>query len=322
MGVEYVSRRRMPMPLHRAARFVWRKLSPTHRYLVDYTCEDWLAEWRMLARARRERAALVHVLYGDEQLDVLLRHRALLPCPLVATFHHANPRLRKRFDIEQKHLVQDLDAAIVVARSQLPDFQRWLGPDRAFFVPHGVDTDSFCPGKTGANPAVLRLLFVGYHMRDWVAMRGIVNACRDLRLPVEFDAVILPVCLPYFSGCTNVHLHMGITEDRLIELYRGADALLSPMTDATANNAILESLACGTPVISTHVGGVPDYVDETAGWLFPPGEVEGIVALIRQMVENREVARARRAGARAKGLEFDWRQVCDQMRAVYARLVR
>jgi glycosyltransferase involved in cell wall biosynthesis len=318
MAGDWVSRRRAPILGNRAARFIWKRCTPTNRYLIDYAYEDWLAEWRVLARARLQPPELVHVLYGDDQLDVLLRYRRLLPCPLVATFHQPTHKLRKRFELEQKHLLRGLDAAIVVAQSQMPDFQRWLGPDRVFFVPHGVDTRRFCPGETRARSAVVRLITVGDHMRDWEALHRIADECRHLKLPVEIDAVVRPHCHSYFSGCTNVRLHVDIPEDRLIDLYRSADALLLPLADATANNAILEALACGTPVISSNVGGIPDYVDPASGWLFPQGEVDAIVALIRQIGEHREVASVRRASARAKALEFDWQQVCGQVLSVYA----
>jgi glycosyltransferase involved in cell wall biosynthesis len=87
--------------------------------------------------------------------------------------------------------------------------------------------------------------------------------------------------------------------------------------DSTANNTVLESLACGTPVISNSVGGIPDYVDDTCGWLFGKGEVLGIVKLIDQLCNNPEIARSRRESARRKSLEFSWDRVAEQMVAIY-----
>jgi glycosyltransferase involved in cell wall biosynthesis len=74
-----------------------------------------------------------------------------------------------------------------------------------------------------------------------------------------------------------------ISETELVGLYRSADILFLPVINATANNAILKALACGTPVISTLVGGVPDYVNDESGWLLPVGDVVGHVDLIASL---------------------------------------
>ena len=157
-------------------------------------------------------------------------------------------------------------------------------------------------------------------MRDWETLHRVIDICSDCDFDVEFDVVTAKDCFAYFTGCKNVRLHAGISEQELIRLYQSADALLLPVVDATANNAALESLACGTPVISTAVGGIPDYVDESAGWLFKEGDVTAIVELIREMSANREIAHSKRQGARAKSLEFDWRQIRAQAQSAYATL--
>src|SRR5262249_62068611 len=97
--------------------------------------------------------------------------------------------------------------------------------------------------------------------------------------------------------------------EALIQLYCRAAALFMPVVDATANNAILESMACGTPVISTGVGGIPDYVDDSSGWLFPPNEVLGIVELVEKLSHERWRAESLRIGARRKAIEFSWERV-------------
>ena len=135
------------------------------------------------------------------------------------------------------------------------------------------------------------------------------------------DAVVPADARRYFLGCDNVRAHTGVPEDAFIDLYQRADALLLPVVDATANNAILESLACGTPVISTATGGILDYVDEASGWLFAPGGHRAVVDLIASISRDRAVASAKRAGARAKALNFGWPSVVSRTRAVHAAVL-
>jgi glycosyltransferase involved in cell wall biosynthesis len=291
--------------------------SPTNLYLLDYSYEDFVAELNLLAKSRLRKPNVVHALYGDEQLDLLLRVRSLLPCPLVASFHLPTSCVAERFKRLHKHLVAGIDAAVVVSRCQLKDFRVRLGRDKVVYVPHGVDTQKFCPGGRNLQRRRIQLIIVGEHMRDWEASHRIIDECNARNLPVEFDAVLRRAHWPAFIGCANTRLHTGLPEEELIMLYQNADALLVPVVDATANNTVLESLACGTPVISNSVGGIPDYVDVTCGWLFAKGEVLGIVELINQLCNKPELAWSLRESARRKSLEFSWERIAEQMMTIY-----
>lgn len=52
---------------------------------------------------------------------------------------------------------------------------------------------------------------------------------------------------------------LDVTE--MVELYQGADIVLNPVRADNTPNSVLEALACGVPVISTDVGGVPFLVE-------------------------------------------------------------
>jgi glycosyltransferase involved in cell wall biosynthesis len=307
--------------LHRIRRRLWYLRSRRHRYLVDYWYEDLLAEQRLLSDAQIKKPDVVHVLYGDEQLDFLLRARQLLPCPLVASFHLPSRQVANRFEFYQKDLLTRLDAAVVVSRCQLPDFQRWLGPDKVVYVPHGIDTRRFCPGDRSESRDLVRLVMVGDNMRDWKAWRRIIDQCDTERLPVQIDVVVKRCRWQLFARCKNIRLHANLPEDELIRLYQQADALLVPVVDATANNSVLESLACGTPTISNSVGGIPDYVDDTCGWLFQKGDVSGPIKLIRELCDNPDIAWSRREPARRKSLRFSWERIVKRLTRVYEALV-
>lgn len=318
VGAEVVRRRAGSRSIpRRVAAGVWRRLSHPKPYLVDYWYEDWLAELSVLTSSRRRPPDIVHVLYGDEQLDLLLRRRRQLPCPLIATFHLPPHRVRERFEQTQKRLLSGIDLAVVVARSQLQAFGNWLGPERVIYIPHGIDTDRFCPGEPLARRECVRLITVGHHMRDWKAIDEIIDQCQNRKLPVRFDIVAREHSLHTSANFPNVRFHSQISEERLIQLYREADALLVPVRDATANNAALEAMACGTPVISSMVGGIPDYVDDNCGWLFEQAEVTRIVTLIGEICEEPEKASSLRGAARNKALTFSWKRVAEKMRVAY-----
>ena len=314
-----------PQPLRGAipglARSLFRRFNRVDRYLVDYRLEDLVTELRIARMAMQGGADLVHCLYGDEQLDLLLRWRHRLNCPLVATFHLPPSRIRDRFDIFHKRHLGGLDAAAVVSQSQMESFEEWFGR-RVFYIPHGINTDVFAPAEYREPvDGKLKLLTVGECMRDWEVLHRVMDACADQRLDVEFDVVLPEWRRSHLAGCQNVRLHTGISQEALLGLYRDADALLLPVVDATANNAVLESLACGTPVISTRVGGIPDYVDDSCGWLLPPGDAEAMANLVAELCANHHLAAEKRDAARARALAFSWPVIAEAFQKLYASLL-
>jgi len=291
--------------------------SPDNFYLLDYSYEDLVAELRLLARSRLRKPDVVHALYGDDQLDLLLRARSLLPCPLVASFHLPTFRVADRFEQLRDQLLDGIDAAVVVSRCQLEDFRAAWGGIRWSMCHMALIPELSVRVVMIRSDAELRLIIVGEHMRDWEASHRIIDECNARNLPVQFDAVLPQALWPVFTGCANTRLRTGLPEEELIRLYQDADALLVPVVDATANNTVLESLACGTPVISNSVGGIPDYVDDTCGWLFGKGEVLGIVKLIEQLCNKPEIAWSLRESARRKSIEFSWDRIAEQMVTIY-----
>ena len=104
-----------------------------------------------------------------------------------------------------------------------------------------------------------------------------------------------------FTGCNGVHCHLSVSEAELVDLYQRADALLLPVTGATANNAVLESLACGTPVISTDVGGIPEIFGPLRRRLIPANDVGALSARLIDMLTAPHAQRAGRTRPHGAG---------------------
>lgn len=63
----------------------------------------------------------------------------------------------------------------------------------------------------------------------------------------------------------RIHYTGYIDHDKLPDLYNFADiAVLPSMWEEPAGLTMLEAMACGTPVITTHSGGIPEYVGDAA----------------------------------------------------------
>ena len=92
----------------------------------------------------------------------------------------------------------------------------------------------------------------------------------------------------------------SLDRDRVLRLFRAADASLLSSSWENLPHTVVESLAVGTPVIATAVGGVPEVVrDEENGLLVPPNDADALAAAIRRFFADEQLRARLRARAAA-----------------------
>jgi glycosyltransferase involved in cell wall biosynthesis len=70
-------------------------------------------------------------------------------------------------------------------------------------------------------------------------------------------------------------LGMLTTNDDIVAAYQAADALVVPSLEDNLPNTIVESLACGTPVVAFRTGGIPEMIDhQQNGYLAAVGSAQ------------------------------------------------
>ena len=173
-------------------------------------------------------------------------------------------------------------------------------------IHNGVDLTIFHPADRQEARAMLDmpqaakvLLFVGNTTRsnpwrDYAALEQAVNQVGE-RLPNER---IILVCLgeeqkPKRIGRAEVWL-LGYQNDpvTVTYFYQAADIYLHASKADTFPSTVLEALACGTPVVATAVGGIPEQIEEGAtGFLVSPGDAEGMAVRIEMLLRDEELRR-------------------------------
>ena len=71
------------------------------------------------------------------------------------------------------------------------------------------------------------------------------------------------------------------------------------MFDCLGNSVLLESLACGLPVITNRVGAIPDYTDPSFADLLPRGDITGMANAILERLGDPSALEGRSQAARA-----------------------
>ena len=113
-----------------------------------------------------------------------------------------------------------------------------------------------------------------------------------------------------------------LDRDDMADLYRAADVMLNPSLADNMPNSILEALACGVPVVSTNVGGVPSLVrDGVTALLVPPGDARSMAdAALRLLDDNALWSRIAAAGVQ-EVQHYTWLRVAPILGGVYRRAI-
>ena len=153
---------------------------------------------------------------------------------------------------------------VAISHSQARQAQTYGGVPIAGVIHHGIDLDVYSAGPGGGG----YLMFVGRMSPD----KGVHHAVRiakkagkrlvmstKMREDMEiayFEAEVKPLLDP------DDELPSEIPLDRRIELLRGADAMLNPITWREPFGLVMaEALACATPVLAFPNGAAPEIID-------------------------------------------------------------
>jgi teichuronic acid biosynthesis glycosyltransferase TuaC len=110
----------------------------------------------------------------------------------------------------------------------------------------------------------------------------------------------------------------GIKHEDLNRYYSAADVLVLASYREGWPNVLLEAMACGTPVVATAVGAVPDFVDHPhAGLVVHKRTVPAIASAIRALLENPPT----RGQVRAYAAQFSWDDTTQRLLALFSEVI-
>jgi glycosyltransferase involved in cell wall biosynthesis len=274
---------------------------------------------RISRRARSDEDGFdnVHCHFAHDPTLIALLLKKLTGMPYSFTAH-----ARDMYQIPPSSLAARIEhASAVVSICQVNiDYMRQVAPDATngkFRVVHtGIDVDAWRPPEedrvSRAIPVIVVVsrLVAKKGMLDLVAALGLVkDRGREFRCVIYGDGPMreeLATAISRLSLKGDVELAGACTQARLRRVLQEADVFaLTPFVTDDGDreglpSVILEAMACGLPVVSTAVAGIPEAVlDGETGLLAQPHDVEGIATHLESLLGDDALRRQLGANARA-----------------------
>ncbi|KAA0546602.1 glycosyltransferase family 1 protein [Bacillus sp. BGMRC 2118] len=120
----------------------------------------------------------------------------------------------------------------------------------------------------------------------------------------------------------NMTLTGYLKGNQLAELYAVSNLFVFPSSTETFGNVVLESLACGTPVIGAKAGGVQEIIQHhKTGILCEPGNVSEFVSSIEELLHKTKVLEEMGVEARNYALRKTWDSIFKQLLYHYENVI-
>lgn len=109
-----------------------------------------------------------------------------------------------------------------------------------------------------------------------------------------------------------------LSPSEIAELYRSADIMVNTSIVDNSPNSIIESLACGTPVVSSNVGGIPKMVNhDHDAILIAPEQPELVAEGIIRLLKDPELYKKIQQNGQFTVSKFYWNNVWECLQAHY-----
>lgn len=288
----------------------WRAL----RVLEDFgptsvECSD---KWTLSQVGRwARRRGIGSMLFSHERLDDMASDWFRSAAGVEAAIGALNRRLARNFDV-----------VVVTSDYSSGEFAHTGAVLRK--VPLGVDLQTFHPGAgSPAGGPQAQLCYVGRMSHEKHPELAVAAAVELHRRGVDFVLNMYGTgpdieALRAQAGAAPVVFHGHVAgRSQVAQRYARSDISLSVCPTETFGLAVLEALACGTPVVTANRGGARELVDASCGeWGSP--DAAGIADAVQRLIDRR--GQAVRQAARQHAELFDWSRSVSRMMELHTEL--
>lgn len=217
-------------------------------------------------------------------------------------------RTRLNWQVKQR-IYRELELDVVAPSRWLADQASrspLLGRFPVHVIPYGVDTEVFSPVPRAEARAALGLpegeamvLVAGIEPRKGSDLLGTILAGAE-------RGAGRPVSLAVAGGTANAepppghitHLLGDLDEPAMRLAYAASDVYLLPTRYDNLPNTVLEAMACGSPIVATAVGGIPDVIEDGSNGLVRRPDGAALGRAVADLLNDPELGARLGAAAR------------------------
>ena len=270
--------------------------------------------------------------------------------PQVVTFHtlsrikmqsrsgEQEPPVRQE---TEEQIIADADCVVAFSPHERDAMVKLYGADRhrVELIPCGVDLSRFRPiGRTAARRELglnghRVMLYVG-RIEPLKGADLLLHAAASLESEEGVQVLVVGSDAEGSGEMERLHrlsddLQLGdavefvgrVSQERLALYYSAADVCVVPSFYESFGLAALESMACGTPVVASRVGGLSTIVQHgRTGYLKSWRCPEAFAQSLEMIMANEDLRDSMGRAARNRAETLSWDQVAGRLLALYARL--
>ncbi|MFI8237110.1 glycogen synthase [Streptomyces sp. NPDC085866] len=248
----------------------------------------------------------------------------------------------------ERTAVEAADAVIAVSGAMREDILACypaLDPAKVHVVHNGIDTTLYRPHRgtdaltrTGLDPARPYVLFVGRITRQ----KGVPHLLRAVRDIDPRAQVVLCAGAPdtpeidrefreLYEELSRVRegvfwIPQMLPRTDVIQLLTHAAVFVCPSVYEPLGIVNLEAMACGTPVVASRIGGIPEVVEDGRTGLLVDVDDDfeaGLARALDSVLGDRETARRMGEAGRERAVgEFGWAAVARRTTGLYEEILK
>ncbi|HYF38802.1 MAG TPA: N-acetyl-alpha-D-glucosaminyl L-malate synthase BshA [Gemmatimonadales bacterium] len=286
----------------------------------------------------RERLEVLHVHYAIPHATTAYLAREMLngdwPLRVITTLHGTDITLvgqESSFYGITKFSIEQSDAVTAVSNYLKDETYRAFGCGTCDIrtIPNFVNLQEYRPGDPDCRgrlaPAGHRLITHVSNFREVKRVKDVIRVFARIQRAMPATLIMIGDG-PERVDAESEARELGVAEqvrflgriDSVASLLQGSDLFILPSQTESFGLAALEAMACGSPVVASRAGGLPEVIDDGVnGILEPVGSVEAMGRRAVELLRDPERHAAMRAAAIAKAEQFSSERIVPMYEAIY-----
>lgn len=232
-----------------------------------------------------------------------------------------------------KYIGRRVDKIVCVNEDYIPVFEKWgIASEKLVFIPNGVDTKRFSPGKSRIKEkykdSKIVLYFGRLHYQKNVHLLVesfplIKDKIKDAKLIIVGTGNQYDKLKKMSENDPDIIMTGFVSDEELVDYMRAADIVVFPSRGENASFTIMEAMACKLPVISSDVGNAKKILGEGQGILLQNYTKEEIAEKVSEVLTDEKLCK----NIREKALDYvvknhSWDKISKEAEELYQQVLK